>query len=115
MTASHGVHRQEARAAQAAALDDIGLKKRQNQSQEVEDVVRAAQRNGMDGLTRSEIRERLELVTSRRWEGSTVSRCVAELLAAKRLVQLEQRRDCRVTGRNVTVVAVPAEQARLVR
>ncbi|WP_157991631.1 hypothetical protein [Caldimonas tepidiphila] len=104
----------ESRDAQAQALADIGLERQRHQNDDVEDVVRAAQRNGMDGLTRSEIRERLELITSRRWEGSTVSRCVNGLIAAERLVQLGQRRECSVTGRVVTVVAVPAVQARLV-
>lgn len=106
--------RKNSRAVQARALADIGGGKRRSAADEIEDIVRAAMRNGLDGLTRSEIRVRWEALSNgKRREEAAVAARVVELIKSKRLVQLEQQKVCTVSGTVKTQVAAPEQQVKL--
>lgn len=93
-----------------AALRVPDLKQLQDK---IHDICVAAQRNGLDDLTRKEIQARYELLYSCRIDASTVSSRVHNLIVGGRLERAPVRR-CTVTGNEVEPVRVPLKQARLV-
>ena len=93
------------------SLAAVGLRNLGRQQQEILDLVVGAMRNGADDMTRAEIKESYQRVYGKVIESGTVSARVAGLKAAGRLLQREQPRQCRVTGKTKTVVYVPAKQA----
>lgn len=101
------------REASARALDQVGIRGRKTQLDEVMDIVRGAQMHGAESLTRREIRQRWERLSSKRIDTSTVSARVNDLLAAGRLVASQEPRICNVTGKLVTTVFAPRKQGGL--
>lgn len=89
----------------------VGLRELGRQQREILDLVIGAMRNGADDMTRAEIKESYQRVYGKVIESGTVSARVSGLKAAGRLLQREQPRQCRVTGKTKTVVYVPARQA----
>ncbi|SFB96358.1 hypothetical protein SAMN05216344_106110 [Polaromonas sp. OV174] len=97
-----------AQALKGLAARDMGRKQR-----EIFDVVLDSQRSGTQDMSLNEIRDIYESRQGRRIELGFVSARVSELVAAKRLVRLDDIRACSVTGSAVRPVCVPSEQAGL--
>ena len=97
----------------AQSLRAIGLHGFKSSADKVFDICLAAQRNGAADLSLSEIRSRYELQHSHRFDLSSVSGRVSNLVSAGRLERLSIARPCSVTGRNILPVRVPMVQTRL--
>lgn len=96
------------------SLAAVGLRELGRQQREILDLVIGAMRNGAGDMTRAEIKESYQRIYGKVIESGTVSARVAGLKAAGRLLQREQPRQCRVTGKTKTVVYVSAKQASLI-
>lgn len=96
------------------SLTAVGLRELGRQQREILDLVIGAMRNGAGDMTRAEIKESYQRIYGKVIESGTVSARVAGLKAAGRLLQREQPRQCRVTGKTKTVVYVSAKQASLI-
>lgn len=101
------------RASSAQSLQAVGTQGFMQLQQKIEDICIAAARHGVRNLSGKEIQQRYELQYGR-IEMSSVSSRVNSLVAAGRLVRSTQARPCCVTGRNISPVAVPMTQTRLV-
>lgn len=101
------------RVTSAQALDEFGLRKRQKQLRAVFDVVLACQQAGAQDMSLTEIRNEFERRYNTRIDLNRVSARVYDLVAMQWLERRKDTRPCRVTGRNVLPVFVPAKQARL--
>ena len=97
----------------AQALDQLGFRARQKQLRAVFDVVLACQRAGAQDMSLTEIRNEFERCHGKRIDLNRVSARVFDLVEMHWLQRREDTRPCKVTGRNVYPVFVPAKQARL--
>lgn len=95
------------------SLAAVGLRNLGRQQKEILDLVIGAMRNGADDMTRAEIKESYQRIYGKAIESGTVSARVAGLKDAGRLLQREQPRQCRVTGKTKTVVYAPEKQSSL--
>lgn len=96
------------------AVAKISQPGRKSVSDLIEAVVVAAMRAGAADLSMKEIQADLRRVYGREVEVASISGRVNELVAAKRLVRLENnRRPCRVTGHTIAPLAAPMVQERM--
>lgn len=87
---------------------------RKSLSDLIEAVVVGAMRAGAADLSMKEIQAELRRVYERDVEVASISGRVNELVAAKRLVRLENsRRPCRVTGHTIAPLSAPLVQERM--
>ncbi|MEN9887045.1 MAG: hypothetical protein RL758_1623 [Pseudomonadota bacterium] len=97
----------------AEAFKAVGLKNLAKQQQDILDVVLAAQRNGAQDMSLTEIRDAYERLHGKRIDLNRVSARVSNLVAGGRLVRKEQTRPCSISQRNIHPVCAPERQARL--
>lgn len=103
----------DTRATSAQALQALGLREMSRRGREIFDVVLAAQRNGAQDMSLTEIRDAYERRHGRRVDVAHVSARVHGLIDIRWLARCAEARPCSVTGRMVHPVFVPAKQARL--
>lgn len=82
--------------------------------QQLFDLVVGAQRNGTQNMTRKELQQAWEHRHSKRTGDGNVSGRVSEMVRDGYLVELGDKRQCRVTTELAKVFFVPAQQASLV-
>jgi hypothetical protein len=102
----------------AQSLSAMGNVRQQQLQDKILEICLAAQRNGCRDLSGREIQARYEAYFSVieghpvRLDASTISSRVNSLVTAGRLVRTELRA-CSITGRNISPVAMPMKQVRL--
>lgn len=97
----------------AESLHAVGYRKMAAQQREIFDVVLGCQKNGMQDMSLTEIRDTYERLHSKRIDLNRVSSRVSDLVAAQRLERRSEARPCSISQRNVHPVFVPAKQVRL--